>query len=75
MSVDVELDTKGLRCPMPIMKAAKAIKEMKAGQVLRVQATDPGSRKDFEGWAKNGGHTILSVKEKDGVYTYTIMKG
>ncbi len=75
MSVDVELDAKGLRCPMPIMKAAKAIKEMKSGQVLRVQSTDPGSKRDFEGWAKNGGHTLLGVEEKDGVYTYTIRKG
>ena len=75
MSADVELDTRGLRCPMPIMKATKAIKEMKVGQVLRVTATDPGSRKDFEGWAKNGGHTLLDTKEENGVYTYTIRKG
>ena len=75
MSVDVEIDAKGLRCPMPIMKAAKAIKEMQTGQTLRVQATDPGSKKDFEGWAKNGGHTLLSVEEGGGVYTYTIRKG
>jgi TusA-related sulfurtransferase len=40
-----------------------------------VQATDPGSKKDFEGWAKNGGHTLLSVEEGGGVYTYTIRKG
>jgi tRNA 2-thiouridine synthesizing protein A len=75
MSVDVELDAKGLRCPMPIMKATKAIKEMKPGQTLRVQATDPGSKRDFEGWARNGGHTLLSVEEGNGVYTYTIRKG
>ena len=75
MSADVELDAKGLRCPMPIMKATKAIKEMKPGQTLRVQATDPGSKRDFEGWAKNGGHTLLSVEETNGVYTYTIRKG
>jgi tRNA 2-thiouridine synthesizing protein A len=75
MSIDVEIDAKGLRCPMPIMKAAKAIKEMQTGQTLRVQATDPGSKKDFEGWAKNGGHTLLSVEVGSGVYTYTIRKG
>jgi len=75
MSADVELDAKGLRCPMPIMKATKAIKEMKPGQTLRVQATDPGSKRDFEGWARNGGHALLSVEEANGVYTYTIKKG
>jgi tRNA 2-thiouridine synthesizing protein A len=75
MSVDVELDAKGLRCPMPIMKATKAIKEMKPGQTLRVHATDPGSKRDFEGWAKNGGYTLLSIEEANGVYTYTIRKG
>jgi len=75
MSADIELDTKGLRCPLPIMKATKAIKDMKQGQILRVSATDPGSKKDFEGWAKNGGHTLLEVKEENGVYIYTIRKG
>jgi tRNA 2-thiouridine synthesizing protein A len=60
---------------MPIMKATKVIKEMKPGQTLRVQATDPGSKRDFEGWAKNGGHTLLAVEEANGVYTYMIRKG
>jgi TusA-related sulfurtransferase len=75
MYADVELDATGLRCPLPIMKATKAIKEMKPGQTLRVIATDPGSKRDFEGWAKNGGHTLLDVKEENGVYTYTVRKG
>jgi TusA-related sulfurtransferase len=75
MSADVELDAKGLRCPLPIMKATKAMKEMKQGQILRVTATDQGSKRDFEGWAKNGGHSLLNVKEENGVYTYTIRKG
>jgi TusA-related sulfurtransferase len=75
MSADIELDAKGLRCPMPIMKATKAIKEMKPGQILKITATDPGSKRDFEGWAKNGGHTLLDVKEENGVYTYMIRKG
>lgn len=75
MSADIELDAKGLRCPMPIMKATKTIKEMKPGQILKITATDPGSKRDFEGWAKNGGHTLLDVKEENGVYTYMIRKG
>jgi tRNA 2-thiouridine synthesizing protein A len=75
MSADIELDAKGLRCPLPIMKATRAMKDLKLGQILRITATDPGSRRDFEGWAKNGGHTLLDVKEENGVYTYTIRKG
>jgi tRNA 2-thiouridine synthesizing protein A len=75
MSADVELDAKGLKCPMPILNATKAIKEMQTGQILRVQVTDPGSKRDFEGWAKNGGHTLLGVEETNGVYTYMIRKG
>ena len=75
MSVDIELDTKGLRCPLPLMKATKAIKEMRQGQILRVQTTDPGSKRDFESWVKNGGHTLLEEKDEGGVYTYTIRKG
>jgi tRNA 2-thiouridine synthesizing protein A len=75
MSADVELDAKGLKCPMPILKATKAIKEMQTGQTLRVQATDPGSKRDFEGWARNGGYTLLGVDEANGVYTYMIKKG
>ncbi len=75
MSADFELEAKGLRCPLPIMKATRAMKDLKPGQILRVTATDPGSRRDFEGWAKNGGHTLLDVKEESGVYTYTIRKG
>ena len=49
---DRELDARGLACPMPIVKSRKAIKELQPGQVLKVVATDPGSVKDFQGWAQ-----------------------
>lgn len=49
---DVELDVRGLSCPMPIVKARLELKKMEAGQVLKVVATDRGSLRDFQGWAK-----------------------
>ncbi len=49
---DKEFDARGLACPMPIVKSRQAIKELEPGQVLKVVATDPGSVKDFQGWAQ-----------------------
>ncbi len=50
---DRELDARGLNCPMPVVKARQALRELEPGQVLRVVATDRGSVNDFQGWAKN----------------------
>ena len=55
--------------------ARRALKELQAGQVIRVQATDPGSKRDFEGWTGNTGNTLLESTEVDGLYTYVIRKG
>jgi tRNA 2-thiouridine synthesizing protein A len=64
MNFDKELDTRGLSCPLPILRAKKALAEMTAGQVLRIQATDPGSVKDFAAFAKQTGNELLSSAEK-----------
>jgi tRNA 2-thiouridine synthesizing protein A len=61
----VLLDTKGLRCPLPVLKARKALKAMPAGATLRVLATDPGSIKDFEAFCKTTGYRLLR-HETDG---------
>jgi len=71
---DEELDTSGLNCPMPILKAKKALSSLSAGQILRVIATDPGSVKDFQAFAKQTGHELLSSQENDGTYTYLLKK-
>ena len=55
----VLLDTKGLRCPLPVLKARKALKAMPVGATLRVLATDPGSIKDFEAFCKTTGYRLL----------------
>ena len=59
MHIDTEVDARGLNCPLPLMKAKKAISEMQAGQVLRVVATDSGSMPDFQTFAKQSGHEML----------------
>lgn len=69
-----KLDVKGLKCPMPVLKAKKALEPLAVGDVLEVEATDPGSLADFRAWAKNTGHELLAAEEKGGVYTYRIRK-
>lgn len=59
MKFDKEVDASGLSCPLPILRAKKALSEMAAGQVLRVLATDPGSVKDFEAFARQTGNELL----------------
>ncbi len=70
MQVDKELDARGLNCPLPILRAKKALAEMQSGQVLRIVATDPGSVKDFEAFCKQTGHTLLEQAEAAKVYTF-----
>ena len=70
----IELDTKGLQCPMPLLKAKRALKEMASGQRLRVLATDQGSVRDFRVFAEQSGHALLSSDEREGVYIYLLEK-
>ena len=74
MGKNVILDTKGLRCPMPVLKARKALKELGADDVLTVLATDPDSVKDFEAFCDATGAELLSSSEAGGVYTFEIRK-
>jgi len=70
MQVDKELDARGLNCPLPILRAKKALAEMQSGQVLRIVATDPGSVKDFQAFCKQTGHALLEQSEADKVFTF-----
>lgn len=56
---DREIDTRGLNCPLPILRAKKALAEMASGQVLRIVATDPGSVRDFQAFARQTGNELL----------------
>ena len=59
MQIDKELDTRGLNCPLPILKAKKALTEMQSGQLLRVVSTDAGSTRDFQAFAKQTGNDLV----------------
>ncbi len=60
MQFDKELDARGLNCPLPILRAKKALTDMTSGQVLKILATDPGSIKDFQAFSKQTGNELLS---------------
>ena len=74
MDFDKELDTRGLNCPLPILRTKKALAELQSGQVLKVVATDPGSVKDFETFSKQTGHALLQHAEADGEFTFFMRK-
>jgi tRNA 2-thiouridine synthesizing protein A len=59
MDVQKEVDTRGLNCPLPILKAKKALAELQAGDLLKVLSTDPGSMRDFQAFARQTGHELL----------------
>ncbi len=59
MQIDRELDARGLNCPLPILKAKKALAEMQSGQTLRIVATDAGSMRDFKAFAKQTGNELI----------------
>jgi len=65
MEFHKELDARGLNCPLPILKTKKALAEMTSGQVLRVRATDPGSVRDFQAFAKQTGNELLAQSESN----------
>ncbi len=60
-----EFDASGLRCPMPILKTKKEMKEIEVGEILKVIATDIGTKKDFPAWADRTGNEILELREED----------
>ena len=71
---DQELDACGLSCPLPILRAKKALSRMASGQILRVIATDPGSVKDFEAFSRQTGNELLESNEDDGRFYYRLRK-
>jgi tRNA 2-thiouridine synthesizing protein A len=71
---DQELDASGLNCPLPILRAKKALAAMESGKVLRIIATDPGSVKDFDSFAKQTGNPLLESGEENGKFVFLIKK-
>jgi tRNA 2-thiouridine synthesizing protein A len=71
---DQQLDAKGLNCPLPILRAKKAIKGMDTGATLEIEATDPGAVRDFEAFCRVTGNDLVESSEADGVYIFLIRK-
>lgn len=73
---DVTLDARGLSCPMPVLKTAKAMKSMESGQILEVLGTDPGTKNDMPKLAKKGGNEWLGFLDDEGsFYRFYLKKG
>ena len=71
---DKLLDTKGLKCPLPVLRARKAMKDMAPGAVIEIQATDPGSVQDFKNFCETTGHSLLAQRQEGDVFVFEIKK-
>ncbi|MEW6687506.1 MAG: sulfurtransferase TusA family protein [Pseudomonadota bacterium] len=74
MNFDKELDARGLNCPLPILRAKKALNDMQSGQVLKILATDPGSVKDFQAFSKQTGNDLLQQSEADKEFVFFLKR-
>jgi tRNA 2-thiouridine synthesizing protein A len=74
MTFDLELDARGLNCPLPILRAKKSLAAIASGEVLRILATDPGSVKDFQAFASQTGNELLASVENDKIFEFHIRK-
>jgi Predicted redox protein, regulator of disulfide bond formation len=74
ITFDLELDCRGLNCPIPILKTKKAVDGLGSGQILKMLATDPGSVNDVQSWSKRTENQLLDHSEDGGVYSFLILK-
>ncbi|MBS0466476.1 MAG: sulfurtransferase TusA family protein [Proteobacteria bacterium] len=74
MNIDKEIDTRGLNCPLPILKAKKALADMQSGQLLKVVATDVGSMRDFQAFAKQTGNELVEQQTVGEEYVHVLRR-
>lgn len=74
MEFDIDLDARQLACPLPILRAKKALSQMTSGQIIRVAATDRGAPKDFEEFCRQTGNVLLSSVEQGGEFVFLIRR-
>ena len=74
MNAQKELDTRGLNCPLPILKAKKALADMASGEVLRVVATDPGSMRDFQAFARQTGNELVEQESSNDEFIHFLRR-
>jgi tRNA 2-thiouridine synthesizing protein A len=73
-SIHKEIDTRGMNCPLPILKAKKALADMHSGDVLKVVATDPGSTRDFQAFARQTGNELIEQTSAGGEYVHYLRR-
>lgn len=73
-TIDLTIDAKGQKCPMPVLLASRGIKKLESGQVMLLEATDGGSKSDIPSWAKDTGNELIDQSAEDGVFRYVIRK-
>jgi tRNA 2-thiouridine synthesizing protein A len=71
---DCAVDARGLNCPLPILKAKKALATIQSGQILKVVSTDPGSKRDFEAFARQTGNALVGQSEADKAWTFYLKR-
>jgi tRNA 2-thiouridine synthesizing protein A len=74
LTIDREIDARGLNCPLPILRTKKALNDMASGQTIRITATDPGSVRDFESFARQTGNALLEHGESDGAFWFVLKR-
>ena len=74
MHIEKELDTRGLNCPLPILKAKKALSDMLTGQLLRVVSTDAGSTRDFQAFARHPGNELIDQQTEGADYIHVLKR-
>jgi len=75
ITVDLELDCRGLSCPLPVLKTKKAINTLSSGQILRVTTTDSGSQSDMPAWSQRTGNPIVKTETLGEIFVYYIKNG
>lgn len=73
-TIELTIDAKGQKCPMPVLLTSRGVKKIESGQVMLVEATDGGSKSDIPSWAKDTGNELLETSSADGVYRFVIRK-
>lgn len=74
IKADRELDCRGMKCPLPVLRTKKAMEDLKNGQILKMTATDKGSKPDMQAFSERTGHSLLAAEEQDGLFIYYVRK-
>ena len=74
LTIDREIDARGLNCPLPILRTKRALNDMASGQTIRITATDPASVRDFQAFARQTGNALLEHGEEDGAFWFVLKR-